>query len=63
MKLEDFLSYLVEEEPFAHLKDTLEGVLSGIQVYRFGGSDATYYIVGKDASGRLIGLKTEAVET
>ena len=61
--LETFFSDLVDEEAFAHLNATLQKLLSGIQVYRFGGSDGTYFIVGADADDRLIGLKTVAVET
>jgi Nuclease A inhibitor-like protein len=61
--LETFFSDLVEEEEFAHLNTTLQELLTDILVYRFGGSDATYFIVGKDADDRLIGLKTIAVET
>jgi hypothetical protein len=61
--LGEFLNGLVEEAPFAHLQKTLEATLTGIQVYRFGGSDAVYYIVGTDADGRLVALKTLAVET
>ena len=61
--LETFLMDLVEEEEFLNLKTILEKTLTGIQVYRFGGSDATYYIVGSDAAGRLVALKTLAVET
>ena len=58
-----FLDGLVEEEPFLNLKTVLEKTLTGIQIYRFGGSDATYYLVGTDPSGRLVALKTLAVET
>jgi hypothetical protein len=61
--LETFLSDLVEEKEFLNLKTTLERLLTGIQVYRFGGADATYYIVGADPAGRLVALKTSAVET
>lgn len=61
--LEAFFSDLVEEEAFAELDTTLQDLLTDIRVYRFGGSDATYFIVGKDADDRLIGLKTLAVET
>ena len=63
VSLDDFLSDLVEESAFAKLKKTLESQLTGIQVYRFGGSDATYYVAGKDAADRLVALKTVAVET
>ena len=63
VSLDDFLSDLVEEPAFAKLKKTLESQLTGIQVYRFGGSDATYYVVGKDGADRLVGLKTVSVET
>jgi hypothetical protein len=61
--LDDLLVDLVEEKEFANLKSVLEKTLTEVAVYRFGGSDATYYIVGTDAAGRLVALKTEAVET
>src|SRR5262249_53562757 len=61
--LADFLQDLAEEDDFKRLKATLEKNLSGIQVYRFGSTDPTYYVVGTDNGGRLAGLKTKAVET
>ena len=32
-------------------------------VFRVGGIDATYYLVGKSQSGNWVGVKTEATET
>jgi hypothetical protein len=61
--LGDFLSDLTEEDAFRKLKGALEAALTQIHVYRFGESDATYYIVGTDPSGRLVAVKTSAVET
>jgi hypothetical protein len=63
LDLETFFMDLVEEEAFAQLNAKLQELLTDIHVYRFGGSDATYFIVGADADGRLIGLTTSAVET
>lgn len=63
LTLGSFLQDLVEEPPFLALKESLERTLAGIQVYRFGDLDPTYYVVGTDGSGRLAGLKTHAVET
>jgi hypothetical protein len=61
--MERFLSDLAEEKEFHDLQELVERTLTGIQVYRFGGSDATYVIVGTDPAGRLVALKTAAVET
>jgi len=61
--LADFLQDLAEEAEFKQLQATLEKNLSGIQVYRFGSTDPTYYVVGSDDAGRLAGVRTKAVET
>jgi hypothetical protein len=63
LSLDDFFVDLTEEEPFARLRQTLEDNLKDVRVYRFGTTDATYYVVGTDADGRLAGVKTEATET
>jgi hypothetical protein len=48
---------------FLELKSLLEGSLNDLAVYKFGGTRKTIYIVGRDAGGKLVGLRTEAVET
>ncbi len=63
ISLADFLADLIEEKEFLNLNSVLESTLKGIQVYRFGGSEVTYYVVGADSSDRLVALKTTAVET
>jgi hypothetical protein len=63
VSLEDFLGDLAEEKEFAELQAVLQKTLTGIKVYRCGTVSPTYYVVGADASGRLAGLKTHAVET
>ncbi len=63
LSLDEFLNVLNQEKPFQVLRATLENALEGIVVYRYGSVEPTYYLVGKDSSGRLAGLKTSAVET
>jgi len=63
LSLADFLQDLNDEPEFKALLTTLEALLTGITVHRFGTDEPHYYIVGTDADGKLAGLKTEAVET
>jgi hypothetical protein len=60
---EDFFHDLVEIEGFAALYETLKATLTDLKVYRCGEANITVYVVGRDAHGRLAGLKTVAVET
>ena len=61
--LEAFFGDLASEKEFAQLQVVLTKTLKGIKVYRCGTVSPTNYVVGTDASGRLAGLKTHAVET
>lgn len=48
---------------FALLQKLLEENLRGITVFRIGDIQIDIYVVGLDADGNLIGIKTKAVET
>jgi hypothetical protein len=48
---------------FAKLRDALQKHLDDIRVVRIGRVRLDIYIVGVDASGRLAGVKTKAIET
>jgi hypothetical protein len=53
-----------DQAKFAALRQTLEGQLSGVKVYRVGDEpEKEVYVVGKAADGRWAGLKTTVVET
>ena len=44
------------------LRETIERVLTDIEVFRVGNVDVTYYVVGKSGN-QLLGIRTSAVET
>jgi len=48
---------------FQELVKTLKTLLSGITVYKVGGTEQDVYIVGKTKTGDLAGLSTKVVET
>lgn len=48
---------------FARLEETIATHLSDVWVYRLGTIEITIVILGATTSGRLIGLRTSAVET
>ncbi|MGO9567767.1 MAG: nuclease A inhibitor family protein [Desulfomonilaceae bacterium] len=50
-------------EGFPELYQTLKGALTELNVYRFGGTDISIYVVGRAEGGRLAGFKTLSVET
>jgi hypothetical protein len=50
-------------EKFRALKRLLEDDLSELKVFKFGRVRKEIFIVGLDKDGRLVGAKTEAVET
>src|SRR5262249_2312435 len=58
-----FFEELAEVEGFPELYATLKKTLTDLKVYKCGAANITVYIVGRDAHGRLAGLKTQAVET
>src|SRR5262249_33593031 len=58
VSLDRFFGDLLEEEEFRQLHTTLTTTLEGMKVYRFGSVNPDYYLVGKDRTGRLAGLKT-----
>ncbi|MFO0763093.1 MAG: nuclease A inhibitor family protein [Byssovorax sp.] len=51
-----------EAERYRRIMDALSG-LTDLQAYRVGKVDIDVYLLGRDASGAWIGLKTHAVET
>jgi hypothetical protein len=66
MTLANFFRAVPSEDKakFQALTKTLQGLLSGIQVYKVGDeAEKAVYIVGKTADGRWAGLKTTVVET
>src|SRR5262249_13962465 len=63
VSLDRFFGDLLGVDEFRELHTTLTNTLEGIKVYRFGSVNPDYYLVGKDRTGRLAGLKTSAVET
>lgn len=48
---------------FLELKELLEENLDGLKAFRLGEVRVRYYIAGSAADGRLIGIRTSAVET
>ncbi|KPL81591.1 hypothetical protein SE18_21895 [Herpetosiphon geysericola] len=48
---------------FQQLVEVLKAELTDIQVYRLGEINIDAYILGKDSAGKLVGLKTQLVET
>jgi Nuclease A inhibitor-like protein len=60
---EAFFGELAEVEGFPALYETLTHLLMDLKVYKFGATNLTIYVVGRDAQGRLAGFKTRAVET
>jgi hypothetical protein len=48
---------------YERLQSTLESALRDVRVFRLGRVEVACYIVGRDASGDLAGLRTVAVET
>jgi hypothetical protein len=58
-----FFDALAEVEGFPELYATLKKTLTALEVYKCGAANITVYIVGRDAHGRLAGVKTQAVET
>ncbi len=50
-------------EAFKRLQNLLTAHLNDLCAYRLGEIDVRYYVVGRDATGRLLGIKTAAVET
>lgn len=48
---------------YARLKELLERNLKNLKVFKVGRIEIDIYIVGLDAEGRLMGIKTKAVET
>lgn len=54
---------LARAEQFKTLKSTLEANLTDLKVIRFGGVNISTFIVGRAATGELVGLLTGQVET
>jgi hypothetical protein len=52
-----------EAERYRNLVALLSRELTDLRVYRVGKTDIDVYILGKDKSGRWLGLKTHVVET
>ncbi len=50
-------------ERFARLRIYLERFLSDLKVFRIGKIQIDIYVVGLDNDGRLVGIKTRAIET
>jgi len=50
-------------ERFKVLAELLGSELSDLRAYRVGEINVAYYVMGRDAAGRLVGIKTAAVET
>ena len=50
-------------QKFARLKELLEKNLRDLKVFKLGKIQLDVYVVGLDAESKLIGIKTEAVET
>ncbi|HSK71939.1 MAG TPA: nuclease A inhibitor family protein [Pyrinomonadaceae bacterium] len=48
---------------FANLRDLLKKNLKDLKVFKVGRINLDVYFVGLDAEGRLVGIKTQAVET
>jgi hypothetical protein len=59
---EAFFTDLAEVAGFAALYTTLQSILTDLRVYLYGEVAITVYVVGRDAHGRLAGVKTHAVE-
>lgn len=54
---------MTRAKKFLRIKKLLEENLCDLKVYRFGRIRVDIYAVGIDADGRLLGIKTKAVET
>lgn len=50
-------------QKFAVLKDLLEKNLRDLKAFKVGKIQLDIYVVGLDANGKLLGIKTKAVET
>jgi hypothetical protein len=64
--LDNFFAAVPPEDAtrFRALRQTLEGQLSGIKVYKVGDeAEKDAYVVGRTQDGRWAGLKTTVVET
>jgi hypothetical protein len=54
---------LASARRFQHLLSLLEENLTGLKAFRVGAIDIHVYIVGRAASGNLLGVSTRVVET
>lgn len=54
---------IARAERFRSLLELLRNELSDLRAYRVGEVNVRYFVVGRDAAGRLVGIKTAAVET
>ncbi len=48
---------------FSQLKETLQGILKDIQVFKVGEIEITVFIMGKTTEGTCAGLSTKVIET
>lgn len=65
VRIEDWFGRreIARAERFKSLAELLDSELSDLRAYRVGEVNVRYYVVGRDAAGRLVGIKTAAVET
>lgn len=61
--LDDFFAPVSTDAGFEGLKSALKQNLTGLQVYRIGGTDKQVYVVGKTPEGDFAGVVTRVVET
>lgn len=50
-------------EKYAALRDLLKNNLKDLNVFKVGSSELDVYVVGLDSDNKLVGIKTQAVET